>query len=86
MKLCKDCKHCRAFKCDESGSILFYHCTLRSPLHGEDPVTGDGGYYSSFTAVPCKKERQDSTGFFGLFIDKDRCGVEAKNFKPRENK
>lgn len=81
MKLCKDCKHCTAFT--NKGFTVFYHCALRSPVHNLDPVTGKG-YFEYYTAVRCKDEREDSTGFFGLFIDKDRCGVEAKNFEPRD--
>lgn len=83
MKLCKDCKHCKPFRF--KGDILFYHCTLRSHIHELDPVDGTG-YYSRSTAVRCVSERKDSTGFFGLFIDEDRCGVDAKNFEPKESK
>ena len=81
MKLCKDCKHCIPFR--HSGNIIFYHCAVRSPEHDLDPVEGTFRYYSH-TAVRCVDERRDSTGFFGWFIDPDRCGVDAKNFKPKE--
>ena len=86
MKLCKDCVHCSPFIDDTNGVILFHHCTLRSPKHDFNPVTGSFQYWTN-TAVYCQSERKDSTGFFGLFIDEDRCGVEAKNFVPKgENK
>lgn len=83
MKLCKDCKHCKPFT--NNGDILFHHCTLRSPIHGFNLVDGTG-YYSISTTARCVNERKDSTGFFGLFIDQDRCGVDAKNFEPKEIK
>jgi hypothetical protein len=83
MKLCKDCKYCKPFIWN--GDVLFHHCTLRSHKYIIDPV--DGIYaYKEYSTVRCVDERQDSTGFFGLFIDKDRCGVDAKNFEPKESK
>lgn len=82
MKLCKDCKYCTPFRHD--GETIFHHCRLKSPKHDIDPVEGIV-YYNSLTAVRCVDERRNSTGFFGLFIDKDRCGVEAQNFEPRIN-
>lgn len=81
MKLCKDCVYCIPFVWE--GSTLFGHCTLRSPKHDINYVTGSFNY-NLITAVRCNEERQDSTGFFGLFKDLDRCGVDAKNFKPKE--
>lgn len=83
MKLCKDCKHCKPFTWE--GDVLFYHCALKSPKKDVDLVHGTFKY-NSFTAVRCVDEREDSTGFFGLFIDEDRCGVDAKNFEPKESK
>lgn len=81
MKLCKDCVYCTPFR--RQGQVDFYHCALRSYKEDFNPV--DGSYhYSNVTTIDCKYERQDSTGFFGLFIDEDRCGVDAKNFKPKK--
>lgn len=80
MKLCKDCVYCTPFV--YNGITEFYHCALRSLKHNFNPV--DGSYhYSNVTTIDCKYERKDSTGFFGLFKDPDRCGVEAKNFAPK---
>lgn len=79
MKLCKDCKHFLSHK----GYAL---CKLASRIEIH-PVSGkqsiklfDGRPMTGY----CVDERKDSTGFFGLFKDETRCGVEAKNFEPND--
>jgi hypothetical protein len=78
MKLCKDCSHHGAMVdilSQEKRSI----CLLKSS-HNLDPVTGRHRY-TSHNTILCRAEREDDVGFFGFWVDKTRCGVEAINFE-----
>lgn len=80
MKLCKHCIH--SMVSEFSGGKKVAHCALKSPKINLDPYSGNFNY-TRFTVASCVDERKDSNGFFGLFKDKTRCGVEAKNFVPK---
>lgn len=82
MKLCSDCVHYRQFK--EDGKTTAHYCAFRTQPREIDYVTGTATYYE-LDLIHCSSERRASTGLFGLFIDKKRCGPEAKNFKAKSN-
>ena len=77
MKLCKNCKH---YQRAEWGDGYYADvCVLRTPQE-VNYVTGQY-QFSRSEIVYIDDERKDSKGLFGLFIDKDRCGVEGKNWE-----
>jgi hypothetical protein len=81
LKLCSNCKHYDKLVADNG---TFYRaCLLKSSPSRVDFLTGKGVYYRE-DIRDIQDERKDSTGIFGLFKDKDRCGYDAKNFEPKE--
>lgn len=77
MRLCRDCDHHGAMKDTLTGEKHSI-CLLRSTSY-TDPVNGVQRFNRPASAL-CVEERVDSTGFFGFFVDKERCGVDAVNF------
>ena len=82
---CKECKHLVLW--GDSSSTTIHGCALKMQgLRIFDPVEGEYKWPSEVNKAfiaDCRFERQDSTGFFGFFIDKKRCGIDGKNFEPK---
>jgi hypothetical protein len=86
MKICSDCSHHvrRVVSKGQGRGDRLDLCMLKSNPVSVNPISGKLVYNYDSIAT-CQDERTDSNGFFGLFRDKTRCGVQAINYTEDED-